>query len=67
MTKLKKFLKVSGVIVGTGIGVCVLGLCYVGLGQIFIEQYHDPDNWAQGIAHSSRYGWSLKTLDGWTA
>lgn len=67
MTKLKKILKVSGTIVGTGIGVCVLGLCYIGLGQIFIEQYHDPDNWPWSIKNSSRYGWSLKTNDGWAA
>ena len=67
MTKLKKILKASGAIIGTVIGVCVLGLCYVGLGQIFIEQYHDPEHWANSIYNASRYGWSLKTNDGWAA
>lgn len=67
MNKLKKILKVTGTVVGTCVGVCALGLSWLALGQIFVEQYHDPEHWANSIYNFSRYGWSLKTNDGWAA
>lgn len=64
----KRKLKIAGIVVGSCVGVCILGLAWVGLGNIFIEQYHGPnDDWLHYVYQSARYGWSLKTGDGWAA
>ena len=65
--KLKKILKVCGTTIGICAGVGVLSLAWIGAGEVFREQYHDPDNWQNTVYQSSRYGWSLKLKDGWVA
>ena len=45
----------------------LIGLSYIGLGVMFQEQYHDPENYMHTILQNARYGWSVKTHDGWAA
>lgn len=66
---MKKAFKVGVIIVGSAVSVGILGLAVIGLGDIFIEQYHDAGmgQWPRAIYQSTVYGWDRKFNFGWCA
>ena len=67
MKKKASLIKTCGKILGVIGGVAILGAAWVGFGEIFVEQYQNPDNWPHDVYQYARYGWSLKFNDGWAA
>ncbi len=65
--KAKRVLKTTGIIAGVCTIGAMAGLSWIGLGILFQEQYHDPDNYLNSIWQYARYGWSAKLNDGWAA
>lgn len=63
----KKAIKTIGIVIGSLALLTLGGLAYIGLGEIFLEEYHDPDHWTHSVYQSARYGWSRKLNDGWAA
>lgn len=64
---MKKTIKIGAIILGSAAGICILSLAAVGLGEIFCEQYHNPEDWVHTIGQVTMYGWDRKFNFGWCA
>ena len=55
----KKILKRAAIVSGVITECCLVGLAVVGVGEIMIQRYHDPEHYIRTVIQSTKYGFSL--------